>query len=124
MSETIAEFLAGLGVKIDEQAWSRFSTVVTGATLQAKLLGDAIETMARGVAHHLAGVAEDFEQLYWQAQREGKRLARSRQYGLSELAPSPRTLIGCWCCNRKASAPPSDVSSFFGAAACSVIWRA
>lgn len=56
--DTLREFL-----------WSRFERTITSATLQAKLLGDAIEAMARSVASHVADVANSFEQLYWQSQR-------------------------------------------------------
>jgi hypothetical protein len=84
---TIAEFVAALGFKIDEAGWSRFERTMTSATLQAKLLGDAIEAMARTVAEKIAQVADNFEQLFYQTQRIGAAAEsiRAFAYAVSQM---------------------------------------
>jgi hypothetical protein len=67
--EAIREFLVSLGFKVDDSTERRFIGALEGATLRAKLLGDAIESMARTVVDKVGQVAEQFEQLYYQSQR-------------------------------------------------------
>ena len=50
MSDTIREFLVSLGFEVREDTLNRFERAIEGATLRAKLLGDAIEGMASSAA--------------------------------------------------------------------------
>ena len=43
MAENLRDFVVGLGFELDESAQRRFTTALEGATLRAKLLGDALE---------------------------------------------------------------------------------
>jgi len=69
MPETIREFLVGLGWTNDEASQRKFETAITTATLQAKLLGDAIEATARKVAASVTSVTANFENLFYQSSR-------------------------------------------------------
>ena len=71
MADTIREFLVGLGFKVDQGGMDRFTSAIEGATLRAKLLGDAIEAMAVRVLDAIGRTASGFEQLYYQSQRLG-----------------------------------------------------
>ena len=69
MSDTIREFLVALGFEVREDTLNRFERAIEGATLRAKLLGDAIEGMASSAAESVVKTADNFERLYWQAKR-------------------------------------------------------
>jgi hypothetical protein len=87
MADTIREFLAGLGFRVDEASERRFTAALEGATLRAKILGDALEAMAKTVADKIAGVAESFEQLYYESQRIGSsaQSIKAFEYAVSQL---------------------------------------
>jgi Phage tail lysozyme len=70
-TETIREFVAGLGFEVNESDQRRFYDAIEGATLRARLLGDALELMAKAAVGKIAEVATQFEALYNQAQRLG-----------------------------------------------------
>jgi hypothetical protein len=85
--ETIREFLVSLGFRIDDSTERRFISALESATLGAKLLGDAIEGMARTVVDNVGQVAEQFEALFYQSQRVGAsaQSIRAFQYAVSQL---------------------------------------
>ena len=87
MSETIRSFLVGLGFKVDDASQRNFVSALEGATLRAKLLGDAIEAMARVVVDKVGQVATQFEQLFYQSQRVGASAnsIRAFEYAVSQL---------------------------------------
>ncbi len=60
-AETIKEFMASLGWQSQDAQYLKFSAMIEGATLKAKLLGGVLED-----------VAESFEQLYYQSMRTGQ----------------------------------------------------
>jgi hypothetical protein len=84
---TIREFLVGLGFSVDQAGQRNFVGALEGATLRAKLLGDAIEDMARTVVDKVAQVATQFEQLFYQSQRIGASASsiRAYEYAISQL---------------------------------------
>jgi hypothetical protein len=84
---TIREFLVGLGFSVDQAGQRNFVSALEGATLRAKLLGDAIEDMARTVVDKVAQVATQFEQLFYQSQRLGASASsiRAYEYAISQL---------------------------------------
>jgi hypothetical protein len=65
VADTLREFIVSLGFKLDESQQRNFVGALEGATLRAKLLGDAIEAMARTVVDKVAAVATQFEQLLY-----------------------------------------------------------
>jgi len=69
--ETIREFVAGMGFELNEADQRRFYEAIEGATLRARLLGDALELMAKAAVGKVGEVATQFEALYNQAQRLG-----------------------------------------------------
>ena len=69
MNGVIKEFLVLLGMKVDGASEAKFVRAIEGATLRAKLLGDAIEDAARAVHGAVADMARDLEQLYFASQR-------------------------------------------------------
>lgn len=81
MSDTIREFVVGLGYKLDESSQRNFVGALEGATLRAKLLGDVIEGMARTVVDKVGEVAESFENLFYQSQRVGASENSIRAFG-------------------------------------------
>jgi hypothetical protein len=87
-TETIREFLAGIGFLVDDASERRFVAALEGATLRAKLLGDAIEASARSVIDSVGKIAEQFEQLFYQSQRFGGSAAsiKAFEYAVSQLA--------------------------------------
>src|SRR6185437_14644845 len=86
-TETIREFLAGLGFKVDDASERRFVSALEGATLRAKLLGDAIEATARSVVDSVGKIAEQFEQLFYQSKQFGGSAAsiKAFEYAVSQL---------------------------------------
>jgi hypothetical protein len=68
LSDTIREFLVGIGFKVDQSSERQFTSAMEGAVLKANLLATAIEGMAKTVAEKVGEVAEHFEQLYYQSQ--------------------------------------------------------
>src|SRR6185437_9393185 len=85
--QTIAEFVAGMGFEINEADQRRFYTAIEGATLRARLLGDAIEATARTVVDGVSSIATQFEQLFYQSQRVGAsaQSIRAFEYAVSQL---------------------------------------
>ncbi len=71
MADTIRELVIGLGFKLDEAGQRNFVSAIEGATLRAKLLGDAIEGMAKTVVVKVGEVSEELERLFYQSQRVG-----------------------------------------------------
>src|SRR6185312_1888189 len=69
--ETIREFVARLRFEVNEADQRRFYEAIEGATLRARLLGDALELMAKAAVGKVGEVATQFEALYNQAQRLG-----------------------------------------------------
>ena len=87
---TLRSFLVSLGWKSDEAQQRKFVNAIEGATLKAKLLGDAIEGMARKVGLSVLSVAEDFEQLYYHAERTGAsaKHLQAFEYAVSQVGGS------------------------------------
>jgi hypothetical protein len=83
VADTIREFVVGISFKNDEASQRNFINAIEGATLKAKLLGDAIEAMARTVAAKVGEVAANFEQLYYQSQRIGASETSIRAFGVA-----------------------------------------
>ena len=81
MADSIRSFLVDLGFSIDAASQRSFVGALEGATLRAKLLGDAIEEMARTVVSKVGEVAESFEQLFYQSQRIGASENSIRAFG-------------------------------------------
>jgi tail lysozyme len=87
VADTIREFLVGLGFSVNESQQRNFVGALEGATLRAKLLGDAIEAMARTVVNKVGEVATQFEQLFYQSSRVGASASsiRAFEYAVSQL---------------------------------------
>jgi hypothetical protein len=87
VADTLREFIVSLGFKLDESQQRNFVGALEGATLRAKLLGDAIEVMARTVVSKVADVATQFEQLFYQSSRVGASASsiRAFEYAVSQL---------------------------------------
>lgn len=87
MADTLREFLVGLGFSVDDASQRKFTAAIEGATLRAKLLGDAIEEMARATVGAVSQVATQFEQLFYQSQRLGASASsiRAYEYAISQL---------------------------------------
>lgn len=90
MAETIREFLVSLGYTVDGNSERKFKESMRGAVVQAKLLADAIEGMARIVGEGVAKVARSFDSLYWSSQRTGASVQniRALSYAVSQLGGS------------------------------------
>lgn len=88
--DTLRSFLVTLGWKSDESQQRKFTKALEGATLRAKLLGDAIEEMARKTGLAVLGVAENFEQLYYHAERTGAsaKSLKAFEYAISQVGGS------------------------------------
>lgn len=69
--ETIKSFLVSLGWDSQDSQQRKFIAAIEGATLRAKLLGDALEEVARKVGSAVSSMAADFEQLHYSSERIG-----------------------------------------------------
>src|SRR5271166_827867 len=87
---TIRDFLVGIGFKVDEASYSNFGRAIETATLRAKLLGDAVESMGKAAVKAIADTAETFEQLYRQSESLQTTVAgvNSVAYALSQFGMS------------------------------------
>jgi hypothetical protein len=87
VADTIREFLVGLGFSVNESQQRNFVGALEGATLRAKLLGDAIEAMARTVVNKVGEVATQFEALFYQSSRVGAsaQSIRAFEFAISNL---------------------------------------
>jgi hypothetical protein len=93
---TIREFLVLLGYKVDPGSEARFTRSIGAATLQAKLLGDAIESAAKAVHDAVAGIARDLEQLYFASKRTGAAVEniKAMQLALTQMGGSADGALG------------------------------
>jgi RNA-binding protein YlmH len=67
--ETLKDFLVSLGWDFSQEAHLRFVGAMRAAELQARLLGDAIEEMARRVLTAVSNTAAGFDRLFFVADR-------------------------------------------------------
>src|SRR5579863_3356559 len=96
MADTIKEFLVSLGWQSNDAQHIKFTAMLEGATLRAKLLGDGLEEVARKVADRVKAVAEDFERLYYQSIRTGQSAASIKDfaYAVSQLGGTAEGAVG------------------------------
>ena len=90
MSDTIREFLVGIGFKVDQSSERQFTSAMEGAVLKANLLATAIEAMAKTVAEKVGEVADHFEQLFYQSSRVGASVAgiQAFEFAFKQLGSS------------------------------------
>ena len=74
-TDTIKEFLVGLGFKIDESSQRKFISVVEGISKSMAALGVAVEGAAIGVVAAIDKISRGFEDLYFISQRSGASVA-------------------------------------------------
>jgi hypothetical protein len=86
-AETLREFVASIGYKVDESSERRFTGSLEAAVVKANLLSAAIEAMATTVAAKVGDVATQFEQLFYQSSRVGASASsiRAFEYAVSQL---------------------------------------
>ena len=68
-TDTIKEFLAKLGFKVDEAGLKKFNAGLATATKSVFALGSALEGLAISVAYGVERISNDLEQLYFASQR-------------------------------------------------------
>jgi Phage tail lysozyme len=85
--ESIREFVASFGYKIDESSERKFTGSLEAAVVKANLLSAAIEAMATTVAAKVGEVGTQFEQLFYQSSRVGASASsiRAFEYAVSQL---------------------------------------
>lgn len=93
MADTIKDFLVGLGFKVDTGSQRKFTDAIRSATLQAELLGRALEGAAKAIAKAVADISAGFEQIYYTAQRANTSVAsmKAMTYALSQLGTSAQS---------------------------------
>lgn len=79
MTNVIDEFLVGIGYRVEGEAVLRES--VRTATIQAKLLTDALEAMMRGFSHMFQNVSDNMEKMFYAAQRANMTVQQLRALG-------------------------------------------
>ena len=89
-TETIKDFLVSLGFQTNSAQQRKFTEAIEGATLRAKLLGDAMEATARKIGATVASASEDFERLFYQSRRMGASAAEVKafSYAISQWGGS------------------------------------
>ena len=85
--ETVKEFLVSIGWKTNENDHAKFERMIEHATLRAKLLGDALEEMARKGFESVQSTAERYESLFFSAERMHTSVQeiQALQYAFSQL---------------------------------------
>lgn len=85
--ETVKEFLVSIGWKTNEGDHAKFERMIEHATLRAKLLGDALEEMARKGFESVQSTAERYESLFFSAERMHTSVQeiQALQYAFSQL---------------------------------------
>jgi hypothetical protein len=68
-SETLREYLISLGWKSNDPEQRKFFDALEGATLRAKLLGDALEAVALRAVDAVSTIADSYDKLYFSSQR-------------------------------------------------------
>lgn len=71
MATTIEEFLVGLGFKVDESTFRRFTGALGEVAVQVAKVAGAVEAAAVGVVAAVGRMASVMDQLYFVAQRTG-----------------------------------------------------
>lgn len=69
MSDSLGEFLVGIGWEPNKAGQVQFESAIVSATLKAKLLAEGLEALARKVLDSVSDIATNFDRLYFQAQR-------------------------------------------------------
>ena len=81
MATTLKEFLISIDWDFSAEKQRRFVDAMKGAEVQAKLLADALEALARKAWDSIADVAEAFDRLYFSAQRTGATASTIKDFG-------------------------------------------
>lgn len=86
-SDVIKEFLVALGFKIDEPSFKKFETGIGRATKSAYELGQVVVATATAIAYSVTKIAENYEELYYVAQRTGASVAslQAFEYGAKQI---------------------------------------
>lgn len=85
--DVLREFLVGLGFKIDDAGWKKFTGAVSQATKEvAELGGEAVAT-ATSVGIMVDRVAREYEDLYYVSQRTGTMVSglKAGAYGFQQI---------------------------------------
>ena len=88
--DVIKEFLVSLGFQINTASENRFKDSMRSATLQAKLLGDAIEGALKKLMSMTVQVAENFDQMFYASARIGASVENIKTFNaaVSQLGSS------------------------------------
>lgn len=87
MSETIKEFLVGLGFKIDESGYRKFATSINTSTSAVAKLGAAVVATAAIMEIGVRRMADRFEHLYYASEKTGAAVENIKAlgYALSKI---------------------------------------
>lgn len=79
-SNTIREFLVGLGYRIDESSARKFDDSIVGATKNVLKLGLGIEGLVLAAETATVKMASSFERMYYQSQRTGASIKNINEF--------------------------------------------
>ncbi len=83
MSDTLQEYLVGLGFKIDEAGLNKFNLFLAKSTTAFGALGTASINTAVQIGESVTRVARQFENLYYASQRTGETVAGLQAVGFA-----------------------------------------
>lgn len=110
----IASFLAEIGFKVDKSSEDKLKATVRTAAVQAQLLADALEAMAKTAAQALEGVIKGFNDLYFASQRTNSSVAniRAMSYAFSQVGQSGQAAVAALDSFARATRTNPGVAAF------------
>lgn len=81
MADIIKELFVSLGYKVDGNSQRNFESSIRTATLQAQLLADGLEALAKKAAGAIASVAKGYDQLHFSSARTGASVGNIKALG-------------------------------------------
>ena len=90
MSETLREFVVGLGYTVDDSGRDKFEGALLKATTLGNLLATSLEGMAKNAVAGFSAFVEGYEKLYDISRRSGQsvELINSFKFAMSQLGSS------------------------------------
>jgi hypothetical protein len=90
MSQTLREYLIGLGFKLDEQSYKKFNEGILKSAKNVSELGTGAVGAATAIGYAVEKIARQFEDLYYSSQRTGSAVVQLKgyEYGARQVGVS------------------------------------
>jgi len=96
MPDTLREYLIQLGFRVDDTTWRKYVGAVSTAGKTTAELGSAAVEAATAIEVAVAGIARQYQSLYYLGQSTGKSIGviQSYQYGMKQIGVSADDAAG------------------------------